>query len=83
MLAIDPGKVSVSLLLNGRPFSRFVLRQTVEVNPVDANCECQERQQQYNRRLPIPSKATILDRTQHICSKVRLERDWMIPFSID
>ena len=52
MLAIDADKVSVSILLNGRPFRRLVLRQTVEVNPVDANCECQDRQQEHDRQLP-------------------------------
>ena len=83
MLAIDPGKVSLSILLNSRPFGHLVLRQTVEVNPVDANSECQDRQKEYNRRLPIPSKATRLDLTQHICSGLRCRRDGMIPCSMD
>ena len=75
MLAIDPDKVRVSILLNGRPFRRLVLRKTVEVNPIYANCECEDRQQKYNRQLPIPSKETILDLTQHICSGLRPEGD--------
>ncbi len=48
MLAIDPDKMSVSILLNGRPFRRLVLRQTVKVDPVEADCECQDRQQEHD-----------------------------------
>src|ERR1017187_2866474 len=83
VLAIDADKVSVSILLNGRPFGHLILGQAVKVDPVDANCECQNREKQYNSKLPIPSKPTILDPTQHIRSGVRRERDCMIAVSIN
>ena len=37
VLAIDADKVSVSILLNGRPFRYLILGQTVKVDPVEAN----------------------------------------------
>ena len=37
VLAIDADKVSVSILLNGRPFGHFILGQAVKVDPVEAN----------------------------------------------
>ena len=44
VLAVDADKVSVPILLNGRPFRHLVLGQAVKVDLVDANCECQDRQ---------------------------------------
>ena len=37
VLAIDADKVSVSILLNGRPFGHLILGQAVKVDPVEAN----------------------------------------------
>ena len=82
VLAIDAGKVSVSILLNGRPFGHFVLGQTVEVDFVDADGECQHRQQKYYASFPIMPNATILNLTQHACSGLRRERDDLVPFSM-
>ena len=48
VLAIDADKVSVSILLNGRPFGHLILGQAVKVNPVEANCECQGCKQEHN-----------------------------------
>ena len=75
MLAIDANKMPMTILLNGLPLRRLVLREAVEVNPVKAHPEGQDGQQQDYRRLPIMFKATMSDLVQHVCPGFWRERD--------
>jgi hypothetical protein len=61
MLAIHAGKVSMAILLNGRPFCRLILREAVDSNSLNADEERQQAENQDNGSLQTPVDKTIFD----------------------
>src|ERR1700739_4524486 len=65
VLTVDAHEVSVTILLNGRPLCRLVLRQAVKVDVIQPNGKSQDRKQERNCGIPMPAPGTILEVIQH------------------
>src|SRR5215472_1555378 len=74
VLTIDTYEVSMAIFLNGRPLCGLVLRQAVEVHVIQANRKRQDRKQERNGGIPMPTPGTILKLIQHRLFRFHRER---------